>query len=127
MPNTASSEASPPARREQISLKQTNVYKKKKSKKLPIDRAREASRDRGRSMLGSFAARADPTDLRRLRTAAQGWLDASSGAPGSLAVVAALPCREPGCPPFETAVQVLSEQPFSFVIRKLAADVDDDE
>ncbi|KAJ1445164.1 hypothetical protein M885DRAFT_550801 [Pelagophyceae sp. CCMP2097] len=78
-------------------------------------------------MLGSFAARADPTDLRRLRTAAQGWLDASSGAPGSLAVVAALPCREPGCPPFETAVQVLSEQPFSFVIRKLAADVDDDE
>ena len=43
---------------------------------------------------------------------------------GAIATVASLPCREPGCPPFETFVQVLSGvTPVSFRLKKRPADV----
>ena len=59
------------------------------------------------SVPGAFAEnlRRYAPATRRLREAAQRYVDAA--VPGAVATVAALPCREPGCPPVEVAVQVL--------------------
>ena len=60
------------------------------------------------SVPGAFAEnlRRYAPATRRLREAAQRYVDAA--VPGAVATVAALPCREPGCPPVEVAVQVLA-------------------
>ena len=56
------------------------------------------------SVPGAFAEnlRRYAPATRRLREAAQRYVDAA--VPGAVATVAALPCREPGCPPVEVAL-----------------------
>ena len=72
----------------------------------------------------SFAPSEDPGVLRRLRAAAQKLVAAED--PEAIATVASLPCREAGCPPYETFVQVLSaSMPLSFRLKKRPAEVSD--
>ena len=71
------------------------------------------------SVPGAFAEnlRRYAPATRRLREAAQRYVDAA--VPGAVATVAALPCREPGCPPVEVAVQVLvAAHPAAFAVRR---------
>ena len=75
------------------------------------------------SVPGAFAVdlRRFAPATRRLRAAAQRYVDAQGLE--AVATVAALPCREPGCPPTEVAVQVLAAAPAAFAIRKAPDDV----
>ncbi|KAH8068312.1 hypothetical protein JL721_6888 [Aureococcus anophagefferens] len=50
----------------------------------------------------SFAPKESPDVLRRLRSVAQRVLADEHGLGDAVATVASIPCREPGCPPFET-------------------------
>ena len=76
------------------------------------------------SVPGAFAEnlRRYAPATRRLREAAQRYVDAA--VPGAVATVAALPCREPGCPPVEVAVQVLAAaRPAAFAVRRAPDEV----
>jgi len=76
----------------------------------------------------SFAPKESPDVLRRLRSAAQRVLADEHGLGDAVATVASIPCREPGCPPFETFVQILSDVlPVAFRLNKRPADVSDAE
>ncbi|KAK7241306.1 hypothetical protein SO694_00050166 [Aureococcus anophagefferens] len=71
----------------------------------------------------SFAPKESPDVLRRLRSAAQRVLADEHGLGDAVATVASIPCREPGCPPFETFVQILSDVlPVAFRLNKRPAD-----
>ena len=75
----------------------------------------------------SFAPKEPPEVLRRLRDVAQKAVEGDCGG-DAVATVASLPCREPGCPPWETFVQVLSGQwPVSFRLKKRPSEVSDAE